>query len=213
MSELLEEETGTTRVAAISGPNLSHDIVAARPTVLMIAARSADVAEQVGCVLTGPAVRTQVSTDLVGVELAGSLKNVVAIAAGIAAGLDLGDNARAAIVAAGLCEIQRLGVRLGAQAETFTGLAGIGDLFLTATSENSRNHMVGVEIGRGACLNDVAVRLGRMRETAEGIHTVRACRALAHTHRVVLPLADAVYRVLFEDADPRTHLVGALSGA
>lgn len=212
LSVVLQEEIGTREVGAISGPNLSHDIVDSRPTGLIVAAERSAVVQRVAESLQSSTLRVCGTSDLAGVELAGALKNVVAIAAGIAAGLGLGDNARALLVAWGLAEIQTLASSLGARPETFMGLAGVGDLFLTATSARSRNHMVGVELGRGAGLPEISAHLQRLRETAEGIHTVRACHDLAASQRLRLPLAEAVHAVMFEGAAPRPAIVGALAG-
>ena len=179
LSEILEEETGAPVVGAISGPNSMQDIIASRPTALVVAS-IANLALPIAAeAIALPTLRVFGSSDLVGVELAGALKNIVAIAAGIAAGLDLGDNARAFLIAIGLAEIQKLAVSLGACASTFMGLAGFGDLFLTTTSPHSRNHWVGLELGRGARLCELLAHLERISETAEGVNSIRAGRELA----------------------------------
>jgi glycerol-3-phosphate dehydrogenase (NAD(P)+) len=147
MSEIIAEVLTECMPGAISGPNIAHDIIGRLPTGIVVASECSSAVSIARDALQTPTLRIFASSDLRGVELAGALKNVVAIAAGLASGLGLGDNARSLIVALGLVEIQALGTKLGAQAETFIGLAGLGDLFLTSTSVNSRNHMVGVELG------------------------------------------------------------------
>jgi len=203
LSEILEEETGARVVGAISGPNSMQDIIAGRPTALVVAS-IANLALPIAAeAITLPTLRVFGSSDLVGVELAAALKNVVAIAVGIAAGLDLGDNARAFLIAIGLAEIQKLAVSLGACTSTFMGLAGFGDLFLTTTSPHSRNHWVGVELGRGASLSELLAHLERTSETAEGVNSIRAGRELAARQRLHMPLAECVYAVAYESAEPR----------
>jgi glycerol-3-phosphate dehydrogenase (NAD(P)+) len=211
MSAVLQEETGVRDVGAISGPNLSHDILAGRPTGLVVGSANRAVIDEVAEALTGPALQVAGTSDLVGLELMGALKNVIAIGAGIASGLELGDNARALIIARGLMEIQTLSAALGGCHETFRSVAGIGDLFLTATSLHSRNHMVGIELGRGAGLSQIVALLGRLRETAEGIGTVEACCSLAASQRLRMPLAESVHAVMFEGRDPRAAILSALN--
>ncbi|HKX10056.1 MAG TPA: NAD(P)H-dependent glycerol-3-phosphate dehydrogenase [Stellaceae bacterium] len=210
MSELLSEETGAQAVGAVSGPNSMQDIIAGLPTALIVAAVSDEVLVLAGQTLAVANLQVFTTTDLVGVELAGALKNIVAIAAGIAAGLELGDNARALVVAIGLAEIQTLAMRLGARAATFTGLAGIGDLFLTVMSPHSRNTWVGVELGRGVRLGALLDRLEKIKEPAEGINTVRAGRELAAQQGLRMPLTECVHAVAFEGAEPRRALLALL---
>jgi glycerol-3-phosphate dehydrogenase (NAD(P)+) len=203
MSELVSEETAVREVAALSGPNITHDIIACRPTGLVVASEASSAVALSVNLIELPTLRVFGSSDIVGVELAGALKNIVAIAMGMAAGLALGDNFRSLLFALGLAEIQRLGSSMGARPGTFTGLAGIGDLFLTATSVHSRNHMVGVELGSGAALADVLDYLDKVSETAEGINTLQACRRLALEHGVAMPLVECMYDVVFQGLDPR----------
>ena len=213
LSQLIEEETAARVVGAIAGPNSMQDIIARRPTALVVAS-PANLALPIAKDLIGlPTLLVFGSCDLVGVELAAALKNVVAIAAGIASGLGLGDNARALLITMGLAEIQRLAVSLGALASTFTGLAGIGDLFLTTTSPYSRNHEVGVELGRGVKLHDLVARLEKLNETAEGINMVRVGRELSVQQGLRMPLAECVYSVAFESAEPRNAFERLLSDA
>src|SRR6266567_197868 len=213
LSELLAEETGVQAVGAISGPNAMQDIIAGLPTALVVASTSNLASALAAKMIALPALRVFASSDLAGVELAGALKNIVAVAAGIASGLRLGDNARALLITIGLAEIQRLAVSLGARASTFMGLAGIGDLFLTTTSPHSRNHWVGVELGRGTKLEDLLEKLNELNETAEGINTIRAGRELASQQRVQVPLTECVYAVTFEGAEPGTAFGRLLADA
>jgi glycerol-3-phosphate dehydrogenase (NAD(P)+) len=190
-----------------------QDIIARRPTALVVASTANLALPITAEAIALPTLQVFGSSDLIGVELAGALKNIVAIAAGIAAGLDLGDNARAFLIAIGLAEIQKLAMSLGARASTFMGLAGIGDLFLTTTSPHSRNHWVGVELGRGARLDALLAHLERINETAEGINSIRAGRELAARQRLHMPLAECVYAVAYESAAPRGALEHLLSDA
>jgi len=211
LSEILAEETSARVVGAISGPNSMQDIIAGRPTALVVASIANLALPIAAKAIALPTLRVFGSSDLVGIELAGALKNIVAIAVGIAAGLDLGDNARAFLIAFGLAEIQKLAVSLGASAITFMGLAGVGDLFLTTTSPHSRNHWVGVELGRGARLRELLTHLERISETAEGVNSIRAGRELAARQRLHLPLTECVYAIAYESAEPRSAFDRLLS--
>jgi glycerol-3-phosphate dehydrogenase (NAD(P)+) len=152
---------------------------------------------------TTESFRVYTNTDLLGVELAVSLKNVIAIAAGICDGLGFGDNSRGALLTRGLAEMSRLGAALGARPETFAGLAGLGDLVTTATSRHSRNRNLGEAIGRGASLDEALASLGQV---AEGVRTTRACLELAHAHGVEMPISTQVFQILFEGKEPRVAL-------
>lgn len=197
MSEVLAAEFAVprARIAALSGPNLAPEIARAMPAGSVVGAVDASVGERVVELLSGPTFRLYRNADLVGVELAGALKNVVAIAAGAVEALGLGDNARAAIVTRGLAEITRLGVAAGASPLTFAGLAGIGDILATVASPLSRNHRLGMEVARGRGWRDVEASLGGV---AEGAHTVVAALGLAQRLGVELPIAREVHAVLFE---------------
>jgi glycerol-3-phosphate dehydrogenase (NAD(P)+) len=203
MSDVIKEILSDPAVGAVSGPNIAHDIIAFRPTAVVVASACSFATTLVRDMMELATLRVFASVDLRGVELAGALKNVVAIAAGIASGLELGDNARSLLVALGLLEIRTLGTRLGGQPETFVGLAGIGDLFLTATSRNSRNHMVGMELGKGRNLPQILSYLEELHETAEGVNSVRACHQLAMVTRTSMPVTEAVYAVVVGGDEPR----------
>jgi glycerol-3-phosphate dehydrogenase (NAD(P)+) len=187
------------RVGALSGPSFALEVAKGLPTALVVASRDAAFAADTAAALNTPRLRLYSSTDLPGVELGGAVKNVVAIAAGISDGLDLGRNARAALVTRGLAEMVRLGVDLGGYAETFMGLAGMGDLVLTCTGDLSRNREVGVGLARGKALDEVLRELGHV---AEGVHSAAAVRDLARERQVEMPICEAVCSVLFDRASP-----------
>lgn len=183
------------RVAVLSGPNLAKEIAARQPTATVIASVSDDTATLVARTVQTAYFRPYTSSDVVGVELCGAVKNVIAIAVGIAQGRGLGYNTTATLVTRGLAEIRRLGLRLGADGETFAGLAGAGDLMATCASPLSRNHSLGVLLGQGAGLDEA---ITRTEGTAEGVKTSRAVAELAAALEVDMPITDAVAKVLFE---------------
>ena len=187
------------RIVALSGPSFAHEIALGKPTMVTVAAPQEAYAVAVQTTLSCPWFRCYSNTDIVGVEVGGALKNVVAIAVGICDGLGLGDNARAALMTRGLAEITRLGVRLGADPLTFLGLSGMGDLVLTCTGGLSRNRAVGLELGRGRKLPDI---LAGMREVAEGVRTTEAACRLARRLGVDLPIATMVRGVLASEVEP-----------
>lgn len=181
------------RIVCLSGPSFAREVAAGKPTVVTIACREEAHARAVQAALSCPWFRCYSNTDVVGVELGGALKNVVALAVGISDGLELGHNSRAALMTRGLAEITRLGVRLGANPLTFLGLSGMGDLVLTCTGDLSRNRSVGLELGRGRSLAEI---LGGMAEVAEGVRTTYAACELAEKMGVELPIAAMVREVL-----------------
>ena len=183
------------RVAALSGPSFALEVARGQPTAIVLASKDEAFAAETAAALNSPRLRIYSNADLVGVELGGALKNVIAIAAGISDGLALGRNARAALVTRGLAEISRLGVAMGGQAETFNGLAGLGDLVLTCTGDLSRNREVGVRLAQGKRLDAVLAELGHV---AEGVHSARAAWAHARACDVEMPITEAVCAVLFE---------------
>jgi glycerol-3-phosphate dehydrogenase (NAD(P)+) len=187
------------RIGALSGPSFALEVARGQPTALVLASRDAAFAGATAAALNSARLRIYSSDDLVGVELGGALKNVIAIAAGIGDGLGLGRNARAALVTRGLAEISRLGVAMGGRAETFAGLAGLGDLVLTCTGELSRNREVGVRLAQGRSLDAVLAELGHV---SEGVSSARAARDHARAHGVEMPITEAVCAVLFESRAP-----------
>jgi glycerol-3-phosphate dehydrogenase (NAD(P)+) len=182
-------------LAVLSGPSFAGEVARGRPTALVVASTDDAVAVKLQQALGSPAFRLYTNRDVVGVELAGALKNVMAIATGLADGLDLGENARAALVTRGLAEIVRLGVALGAQPTTFLGLAGLGDLVLTCTGSLSRNRSLGREIARGRRLAEIEAET---RMIAEGVRTVTSALRLAKEAGIVMPICEEVRCVLFE---------------
>jgi glycerol-3-phosphate dehydrogenase (NAD(P)+) len=188
------------RLAVISGPSFAREVAQNLPTVVTAAAKELEVAALVQQVLVTPYFRVYTSDDVMGAELGGSLKNVIAIAAGVIDGLQLGLNTRAALITRGMTEIRRLGLKLGANPRTFTGLAGYGDLILTCTGDLSRNHTVGKKIGEGQKVNDI---LGEMRMVAEGVKTAKSAYNLSRKLGVDMPISHEMYRILYEDLDPK----------
>jgi glycerol-3-phosphate dehydrogenase (NAD(P)+) len=188
------------RVAVLSGPSFAHEVARRKPTVVTVACRQDAYAIAVQSHLSCPWFRCYSDTDVLGVEIGGALKNVVAIAVGVCDGLELGHNARAATMTRGLAEITRLGVRMGANPLTFLGLAGMGDLVLTCTGDLSRNRRVGLALGRGRTLDDILTELG---EVAEGVRTTHAACQLAERVGVELPIAEGVRLLLAGKVDPR----------
>lgn len=188
-----------TAICALSGPNLSGEIAAGKPATTVVASSDADAAERVQRTLMGDTFRIYTSPDVVGVEMGGALKNIIAIGAGIGDGLEAGDNAKAAFLTRGIAEITRLGMAHGAKPLTFAGLSGIGDLIATCSSPLSRNHQVGRGLATGATLEDV---LAGMTEVAEGVDTTRAAIALARRSGTEMPIAEQMFKVLFERKSP-----------
>jgi glycerol-3-phosphate dehydrogenase (NAD(P)+) len=211
MSEILVEVLPPAfrrRVAVLSGPTFALEVGHGRPTAAVLASADAELARTLQAALATPTFRLYTQRDVTGVELGGSLKNVMAIAAGIADGLELGLNARAALLTRGLAEITRLGVALGAHPRTFAGLAGLGDLILTCTGELSRNRRLGIALAKGQSL---AEWQASTRSVAEGVRTAQAAFALARRAGVVAPIIGEVAAVLFERKAPREALLALLS--
>lgn len=192
----------------LSGPSFAAEVARGLPVALTVASASATVREAATQALHGTAVRVYGSDDVVGVEIGGALKNVMAIACGICDGLAMGANARAALITRGLAEMTRLGVALGARPDTFSGLTGLGDLILTATGDLSRNRRVGLEIGRGRALADI---LADSSQVAEGARCAPAVRRLAQAHDVDMPITDAVCAILFDGVAPADAVTLLLS--
>ena len=191
--------TPARAICALSGPNLSSEVASGKPATTVIASHDAGAAGIVQEALMGEAFRVYTSDDVVGVEIGGALKNIVAIGAGIGDGLGAGDNAKAAFLTRGIAEIARLGIVHGAQPLTFAGLSGIGDLIATCASPLSRNHQVGIGLASGKSLPEV---LDGMTEVAEGVETTRAAIRLAHRSGTELPIAEQMHAVLFDGKSP-----------
>jgi glycerol-3-phosphate dehydrogenase (NAD(P)+) len=188
-----------TRIGVLTGPNLAREVAAGQPTASVVAVPDDTIAEELQRIFFAPTLRVYTNPDVVGCEMAGALKNVLAIGAGIADGLGYGDNTKAALITRGLAELARLGGVLGGAPLTFAGLAGMGDLIATCASPQSRNRHVGVELGRGRTLDDI---VSEMSMVAEGVKTTAAVMELAAANGVEMPLASFVGRVLYEGARP-----------
>jgi glycerol-3-phosphate dehydrogenase (NAD(P)+) len=202
MSEVIADEVSAIpqdRICALSGPNLSAEINQGLPAVSVVACRNLKVAGEVQGLLDSPDFTVFISDDIVGVELCGALKNVIAVGAGIMDGLDLGNNAKAAFITLGWRDVVSLGTALGARLDTFYGLAGLGDLIATGNSPLSRNHYVGFELGNGRSLNDI---IKSMSQVAEGVDTAMAAHQLAAAANLEAPFIDLVYSVLFKSLPP-----------
>jgi glycerol-3-phosphate dehydrogenase (NAD(P)+) len=206
MSEVVACEIGGREVVAVSGPSFAAEVAARQPTAIVAASDSSAAAELAQHALSSASFRVYTHDDLIGVELAGALKNVMAVATGIVEGMGLGFNSRAALITRGLAEMTRLGVALGASPSTFAGLAGIGDLVLTCTGALSRNRAVGLEIGRGATLE---AALAGKETIAEGVQTTASAVELASREGVEMPIAQTVFRILFE-GHPVRQTIGEL---
>ena len=196
------------RTGALSGPSFAFEVARGLPAALAVASLDAKFAAETAAALNGARLRIYSSTDLIGVELGGALKNVMAIAAGISDGLGLGANARAALITRGLAEMARLGTRMGGRPETFMGLTGVGDLVLTATGDLSRNRTVGLRLAEGQPLEKILEALGHV---AEGVHTARSALALAARLGVEMPITEAVCGVLFEGVPPKAAVQSLLA--
>jgi len=207
LSQVVAEELPGVPVAALSGPNLAAEIAAGLPAATTVASRDHDLARCVQDLLQQATFRVYTSPDLVGVELAGVMKNVIALAAGICDGLRLGDNAKSTIITRGLAETVRFGVRLGGTERTFYGLAGLGDIVATCASPLSRNHRAGTLLAAGEAVDGPAIAS----LTAEGLGTVAAVHAFAAAHDVDLPITAEVYRVAYEGKDPRRAIETLMS--
>lgn len=203
MSQIVEDvlpRTYGSRLTCLSGPSFATEVSQRRPTAVTASCRDLTEAKRVQQVFATEFLRVYAGDDLIGTELGGALKNVIAVAAGVSDGVGFGDNARAALVTRGLAEIARLGVLMGAKPLTFAGLTGMGDLVLTCTSDLSRNRRVGIAIGRGKSVEEVT---GSMQMVAEGVRTTRSTFELSRKFGIDMPITEEVYRILYERKDPR----------
>lgn len=210
MSTVIAEELECTEgdIVVLSGPSHAEEVVKRNPTTIVVAALNDEKANYARDLFMNVNFRVYTNRDQVGVELAGALKNIIALGAGMSDGLGFGDNAKAAIITRGLAEIARVGVQMGANPLTFSGLAGVGDLVVTATSKHSRNWRAGYALGQGKPLNEVLEAMGMV---VEGIRTTEAAHAISIKFNVQMPIADQLYQVLFTGKDSRTA-VEALMG-
>jgi glycerol-3-phosphate dehydrogenase (NAD(P)+) len=207
MSQVLAEEIAPSlrgQICVLSGPNLAKEIAQGLPAASVIAAQDVSLAEGARELMESPKFLLSISDDVIGVELSGALKNIIALGAGMMDGLGLGDNAKGAFIAWGWTEVVSLGVTLGARADTFYGLAGLGDLIATCSSTLSRNHYVGCELAKGRSLSEISAS---MPHVAEGVATAAAAHQLARNQGLDLPIIDLTYGILFEDLPPSRALI------
>jgi glycerol-3-phosphate dehydrogenase (NAD(P)+) len=198
VSQIIKEELKTS-VAVLSGPTIAKEVLEGIPTTCIIASYDINLAKKLQVLFNTPTFRVYIHQDVIGVELGGALKNIIAIACGISDGLGFGTNTKAAIVNRGLVEISRLGRKLGAKVSTFWGLAGLGDLITTCFSSYSRNRFVGEEIGKGKKLKDI---LNDMKMIAEGVETVKSAYKLSKKFKIEMPITEEVYKVLYKNKPP-----------
>lgn len=203
MSQVIEETLeikGDSRVGVLSGPSFAKELGEFKPTVVTIAFKDCDTAKYLQKVFAAPFFRVYTGTDVLGVEIGGAVKNVIAIGAGIVDGMDLGLNARAALITRGLVEIRRIGLALGADPHTFSGLSGVGDLILTCTGSLSRNHTVGLKLGQGKKIDEI---LKEMKMVAEGVKSTKSVFNLGKKLGIELPICEEIYGVIYNDEDPQ----------
>jgi glycerol-3-phosphate dehydrogenase (NAD(P)+) len=198
-SQVISDVLGDHPMALLLGPSHAEEVARGLPTTVVASSREQALAKEIQRVFTAERFRVYTNPDTAGVEVGAAVKNVIAIAAGICDGLGFGDNTKAALIARGLVEIARLGVKMGAQRATFSGLTGLGDLITTCVSKYGRNRFVGEQIGKGRKLKDI---LEGMEQVAEGIYTTRSVKLLAERHKVDMPISSEIYKILYEDKDP-----------
>ncbi len=208
MSELASRLFPRSSIAVLSGPSHAEEVARGIPTAVVVASDDARQAGALQEAFGNKRFRVYTSTDVAGVELGGALKNVIAVAVGISDGMGFGDNTRAALITRGLAEITRLGVALGARAETFAGLSGMGDLVVTCTSSHSRNRSVGERLGKGETIDEI---LGGMKQVAEGVTNCKVARKIAREAGIEAPVTEEVYNIIYKNKDPRTAVDSLLS--
>lgn len=199
MTAVIREEVAGAQVAVLSGPSHAEEVSRLIPTTCVIGADTREYAEYLQNIFMSDVFRVYISPDILGIELGGSLKNVIALAAGVADGLGYGDNTKAALITRGIHEITRLGIAMGGKMQTFYGLSGIGDLIVTCASMHSRNRRAGILIGQGKTMDEA---MDEVNTVVEGVYSAKAAYALGHKYDVELPLVEGVNRVLFENASP-----------
>ena len=211
LSTAIQEEMpahAADNVAVLSGPSHAEEVGKGMPTTVVVAAKKRSTAEFVQDVFMSDTFRVYTNPDIIGVQLAGALKNVIALATGISDGLGLGDNTKAALMTRGIAEITRMGMQMGANAMTFAGLAGIGDLIVTCTSMHSRNRRAGIQLGQGRSLEEVLAGMGMV---VEGVRTTKAAHRLSQKYGVEMPITEQVYKVLFEGQDAAGSVKGLMT--
>jgi glycerol-3-phosphate dehydrogenase (NAD(P)+) len=199
ISEVIRDELGNVKVACLSGPTIAQEVACGIPTAAVVACRDKDIRGYLQNIFITERFRIYTNSDVIGVELGGSLKNIIAIACGISDGLGFGTNTKAALLSRGLAEISRLGIAMGAKAKTFSGMSGLGDLVTTCISPFSRNRFVGEQIGKGKSLSRIK---SQMQMVAEGVPTTKSAYALASRYKVEIPIIKEVYLVLYKNKSP-----------
>ncbi len=203
LSEIIEEEIPQANVAVLSGPSHAEEVGRGLPTTVVVGAKSKSTADYIRDLFMSPVFRVYTSPDILGIELGGSLKNVIALAAGTADGLGCGDNTKAALITRGIHEIKVLGTAMGALSETLTGLSGVGDLIVTCASVHSRNRKAGYLIGQGYTMQEA---MDEVKMIVEGVYSAKAALALSQKYHVEMPIVEEVNKVLFENKDAKTAL-------
>lgn len=207
LEQVIEEELPHNTIAVLSGPSHAEEVARNIPTSVVAACKDKAVVHRIQQAFMNEKFRVYGSTDVIGVEMGGSLKNVIALAAGISDGLGFGDNAKAALMTRGMAEIARLGVAMGGEVKTYNGLSGIGDLIVTCTSMHSRNRRAGILIGQGMSLEEAQAEV---KMVVEGVYAAKAAKELAHKLGVEMPIIEEVNAVLFENKDPQTAVVNLM---
>ena len=200
MTDIVEEVIPQAQAAVLSGPSHAEEVARGLPTTCVIGAKSEAAARYLQQLFMSPVFRVYISADMLGIELGGALKNVIALAAGIADGMGYGDNAKAALITRGMVEIARLGMKMGGRLETFSGLTGIGDLIVTCASMHSRNRRAGILLGQGRSMEEAMKEVNMV---VEGVYSAKAAMRLSETYKVELPIIEQVNRMLFDGKDPR----------
>ena len=208
MSQIIREELGAVDLAVLSGPTIAGEVAAGLATTAVVACTQSDLASQIQKIFHTSSFRIYTNNDVIGTEIGGSIKNVIAIACGVCDGLGLGTNAKAALLTRGLAEITRLGIALGGKKETFYGLTGLGDLVTTCVSPQSRNRSVGEGLGRGRKIKNV---LALMSMVAEGVVTSKAVYRLSRKMRIPMPIGEQVYKIIFEGKNPRKAMTDLMT--
>lgn len=203
MSEILKEETSCKKIGVLSGPNLAAEVAAGQPSATVVASRYREVIDRTRAALVGPTFRVYANNDVIGTEIGGALKNILAIGSGLAHGLGFGENTKALLLTRGLAEIARLGAHLGAKPATFSGLSGLGDLMATCFSPLSRNYQVGTRLAQGETLEDI---IRSMNQVAEGVKSARSVHEYAQSAGVYMPITEGIYRILYQNVPPRVVL-------
>lgn len=211
MSEVMQEVFPSvlhSRIAVLSGPSFAREVAESHPTAVVVSSKNPELTREIQILVSNLYFRAYSSDDMIGIELGGASKNVIAIATGISDGLGFGSNSMAGLVTRGLAEMTRLGLKMGGKIETYAGLAGIGDLVLTCTGKLSRNRHVGYELGKGKTLEDI---VSGMKMIAEGISTTKSVRQLAQKEKVEMPICEQVYQIIYGRKDPKRALYDLMS--